>query len=80
MGSSELGSRVRRLAWPEAAAYVVLGAGFVLMTLGMLEIGGLFAVGAGFVVVIAGSVLLFARSVEATTPEEETFARQLRDL
>jgi hypothetical protein len=64
----------------EAVGTVLVGAGFAVMTLGMLEIGGLFAVFAGLVAVIVGCVLLFAGGVEAGTIEEEAFARQLRDL
>jgi hypothetical protein len=64
----------------EAAGYVVLGAGFVAMALGMFEIVGLFAIGVGLVVVLAGCLLIFARAAEAGTSEEEMFARQLRDL
>jgi hypothetical protein len=64
----------------EILGYLVLAAGFVVMALGMFEIGGLFAVGVGFVVVIAGCVAVFARSSRADTLDEEAFARQLRDL
>jgi hypothetical protein len=64
----------------EIAGYVVLGAGFVAMALGMFEIVGLFAIGVGLVAVLAGCLLVFARGAETGTDEEEVFARQLRDL
>jgi hypothetical protein len=64
----------------EVLGYLVLAAGFVVMALGMFEIGGLFAVGAGFVVVLAGCVIVFAGASRADTLDEEAFARQLRDL
>jgi hypothetical protein len=64
----------------EVLGYVVLAVGFVLMALGMFEIGGLFAVGVGFAVVLVGCVVVFARASRADTLDEEAFARQLRDL
>lgn len=49
------------------------------MTLGMLEIGGVFNVGLGLVLVVVGTPMMFARHDELELDEEE-FMRQLDDL
>ena len=57
--------------------------GFLLMTLGILEIGGLFNVGVGLVTTIGGSVVVFAgegRWPSDPLDGEEEFLRELDDL
>jgi len=51
--------RTRRPRVREIVAEALIGVGFVLMTLGILEIGGLFNVGVGFATIWVGCVLLF---------------------
>jgi hypothetical protein len=72
--------RLGRPAWPEALGTVGVAVGYLLIGLGIFEIGGLFAVGSGLIVVLVGCVILFARPSEADASDEEVFARQLRDL
>ena len=72
-------SRTRRLRAVEFVGYGSIAIGFVLMALGVLEIGGLFNVGLGLVLVIVGAPLMFGRSAEPELDEEE-FLRQLEDL
>jgi hypothetical protein len=63
----------------EIVGYGLIAIGFVLMALGVLEIGGLFNVGLGLILVIVGAPLMFGRNVEPELDEQE-FLRQLEDL
>jgi hypothetical protein len=63
----------------DGLGYAGIAIGFVLMTLGILEIGGLFNVTLGFVLVQGGCVVMFAGNGKDPDPAEE-FRRQLEDL
>lgn len=63
----------------DGLGYVCISIGFVLMTLGILEIGGLFNVTLGFALVQVGCVAMFAGVGEDPDAAEE-FRRQLEDL
>jgi hypothetical protein len=54
--------------------------GYVLITLGILEIGGLFNVLLGLLATSAGCVLMFAREERREFEEEAEFMRQLDEL
>ncbi len=73
-------SRTAKASVLDVLGYVGIAIGFVLMTLGILEIGGLFNVGLGLALVWGGCLMMFAgtRGHEADT--EEAFRRQLEDL
>ena len=73
------GSRTTRLRTLEVAGYGLIAIGFILMALGVLEIGGLFNVGLGLALVMVGAPMLFSRSAEPELDEKE-FMRQLEDL
>lgn len=64
----------------ERAGFAVVVAGYALMTLGILEIGGLFNVVVGFYATLAGCVLMFAREGEGEFEEEAEFRRRLDEL
>jgi hypothetical protein len=64
----------------ERAGFAVVVVGYALMTLGILEIGGLFNVGLGFYATWAGCVLMFAREERREFEEEAEFRRQLDEL
>ncbi len=59
-------------------AEAVVATGVVLMTLGILEIGGLFNVAVGFFTILAGCLLLFLRGDADELSWEEELSR-LRD-
>jgi hypothetical protein len=58
----------------------VVAVGYVVMTLGILEIGGLFNVVLGFFGAWAGCVLMFAREETREFEEEAEFRQQLDEL
>jgi hypothetical protein len=64
----------------ERAGYTAVVAGYLLMTLGILEIGGLFNVVLGLFATSAGCVLMFAREERREFEEEAEFRRQLDEL
>jgi membrane-bound ClpP family serine protease len=64
----------------ELLAYALLTAGFVLMVLGIFEVGGLFNVGLGFAMVWIGYLTTFANDTRLLRNEEDEFRRQLDDL
>ena len=64
----------------EPAGFVGVVVGYVLITLGILEIGGLFNVLLGLLATSAGCVLTFAREERRELEEEAEFRRQLDEL
>jgi hypothetical protein len=64
----------------ELLAYALLTTGFVLMVLGIFEVGGLFNVGLGFGMVWIGCFTMFAGDRRLLRNEEDEFRRQLDDL
>ncbi len=72
-------ARTTRLRGLEVVGYGLITIGFVLMALGVIEIGGVFNVGLGLVLVMVGAPLMLGRSEEPKLDEEE-FMRQLEDL
>jgi hypothetical protein len=67
--------RLRELV---ADALVVVG--FVLMVLGIYEIGGLFGLGSGFAVFWLGGLASFDDMRRVSRDEEEAFFRIAEDL
>ena len=63
----------------ELGGQALIVVGFVLMTLGMFEIGGLFNIGLGLAAVVAGCVALFSGENRRGL-DEEAFLRQLDNL
>jgi hypothetical protein len=64
----------------ELVADALLVVGFVLMVLGIYEIGGSFNIGAGFAVFWAGGLASFADMRRISLDEEEEFFRIADDL
>ena len=64
----------------ERGGFAVVVVGYALMTLGILEIGGLFNVVLGFYAACAGCVLMFSREERREFDEEAEFRRQLDEL
>ena len=64
----------------ELAGYVLVAVGYVVMTLGILEIGGLFNVALGFALAWGGCVLMFVGEGRREFDEEAEFRRQLEEL
>jgi hypothetical protein len=58
----------------------LVAAGYVVMTLGILEIGGLFNVVLGFYGAWGGCVLMFAQEGRREFEEEAEFRRELDEL
>jgi hypothetical protein len=69
-------SRARLL---ELVAYAVVATGCVLIVLGVLEVGGLFALAVGFAVVSIGGVVLLLAGEGRRVAEEEELFRRLED-
>jgi hypothetical protein len=63
------------IGFREILADALLVAGFVLMVLGIYEIGGLFNLAAGFVVLWAGALAALADMNRRLRDEEEAFFR-----
>ncbi|MCI0637090.1 MAG: hypothetical protein L0206_24715 [Actinobacteria bacterium] len=72
-------SRTTHVRTLEILGYGLIAVGFVLMALGVLEIGGVFNIGLGLALVVVGAPLMFGRRSEPELDEEE-FMRQLEDL
>jgi len=64
----------------EIVGYALVAVGYVVMTLGILEIGGLFNVVLGLAVAWAGCVLMFLGEERREFDEEAEFRRELEDL
>ena len=64
----------------EIVGYVLVAVGYVVMTLGILEIGGLFNVVLGLAAAWAGCVLMFLGEERREFDEEAEFRRELEDL
>ncbi len=58
----------------------LIAAGFVVMTLGILEIGGLFNVGLGLMMSCVGWVFSLGPEGDDLEDEEEAFRRELDGL
>jgi|SoimicmetaTmtLPB_FD_contig_41_13249925_length_551_multi_1_in_0_out_0_1 uncharacterized membrane protein YiaA len=63
------------IGFQEILADALLIAGFVLMVLGIYEIGGLFNVGLGFAVLWVGAIVALADMRRKTDDIEEAFFR-----
>ena len=64
----------------EIVGYTLVAVGYVVMTLGILEIGGLFNVVLGLAAAWAGCVLMFLGEERREFDEEAEFRRELEDL
>ena len=64
----------------EIVGYVLVAVGYVVMTLGILEIGGLPNIVIGFAIAWAGCVLMFLGEERREFDEEAEFRRELEDL
>ena len=72
--------RMPSIGLRELLADVLLIAGFVQMVLGIYEIGGLFNIGMGFVVLWAGALAAFADINRSLRKEKEAFFRIADDF
>ena len=73
-------SRTSRASLFDVLGFAGIAIGFVLITLGILEIGGLFNVTLGLSLVMGGCLAMFAGTKGDETDAEEAFRRQLEDL
>jgi len=73
-------SDTRRASPAELVGFAGIAIGFLLITLGILEIGGLFNVVLGFALVWGGCVTMFAGGRRHDDDAEEAFRRELEDL
>lgn len=73
-------SRTRRASLLDRLGFAAIALGFILMTLGILEIGGLFNLTLGLSLVMAGCLAMFAGTKGDEADAEEAFRRQLEDL
>ena len=73
-------SRTSRASLLDVLGFAAIAIGFVLMTLGILEIGGLFNVTLGLTLVMGGCLAMFAGTKDDGADAEEAFRRQLEDL
>jgi hypothetical protein len=64
----------------DRTGFALVAAGYVVMTLGILEIGGLFNVVLGFYGAWGGCVLMFAREGRREFEEEAEIRRELDEL
>ena len=64
----------------EIAGYVMVGVGYVVMALGIVEIGGLRNVVLGLAVAWVGCVVMFLGEERREFDEEAEFRRQLEEL
>ena len=64
----------------ELVGYVLVAVGYVVITLGILEIGGLFNVVLGLAAAWAGCVLMFLGEERREFDEEAEFRRELEEL
>lgn len=73
-------SRTRRASLLDRLGFAAIALGFILMTLGILEIGGLFNLTIGLSLVMGGCLAMFAGTKGDEADAEEAFRRQLEDL
>ena len=73
-------SRTTRVSLLDGLGFAAIAVGFALMTLGILEIGGLFNVTLGLSLVMGGCLAMFAGTKGDEADAEEAFRRQLEDL
>ena len=73
---------VRRpsIGFRELLADALLITGFVLMVLGIYEVGGLFNLGLGFAVLWVGAIIALADMTRKTRGLEEAFYRIANEL
>lgn len=64
----------------EIVGYVMVAVGYVVMTLGIVEIGGLRNVVLGLAVAWVGCVVMFLGEERREFDEEAEFRRQLEEL
>jgi hypothetical protein len=64
----------------EIVGYAMVAIGYVLMTLGIVEIGGLLNVALGLAAAWAGGVVMFLGEERREFDEEAEFRRQLEEL
>jgi hypothetical protein len=64
----------------ELLAYAIVGVGFVLMLLGIFEIGGLFNIAIGFAAVWIGGLLILSAERRRRRRVEDDLMRRLEDL
>jgi hypothetical protein len=64
----------------ERVGYGLVAVGYLVMTLGILEIGGLFNVVVGLVVAWGGCLLMFAGEVSRRSDEDAEFKRLIEEL
>jgi hypothetical protein len=64
----------------EIVGYLMVAVGYVVMTLGIIEIGGLRNVVLGLAVAWAGCVVMFLGEERREFDEEAEFRRQLEEL
>jgi hypothetical protein len=72
--------RMPSIGFRELLADALLITGFVLMVLGIYEIGGLFNLGLGFAVLWVGAIIAFADMTRKTRGLEEAFCRIANEL
>jgi hypothetical protein len=77
---SRTGSRNAPAQKIEWVGYGLVGVGYVVMTLGILEIGGLFNVVSGLLVAWSGCVLMFSGEMRRSSEEEAEFRKLVGDL
>ena len=77
---SRTGSRNAPAQRIERVGYGLVGVGYVVMTLGILEIGGLFNVVSGLFVAWTGCVLMFSGETRRSSEEEAEFRKLVGDL
>jgi hypothetical protein len=73
-------ARTTRASLLDGLGFATIAIGFVLMTLGILEIGGVFNVTLGLTLVMGGCLAMFAGTKGDEADAEEAFRRQLEDL
>lgn len=64
----------------ERVGYGLVAIGYAVMTLGILEIGGLFNVVCGLVAAWTGCILMFAGEVSGRSEVEAEFKRLIDEL
>ena len=64
----------------ERVGYGLVAVGYAVMTLGILEIGGLFNVVLGLVVAWGGCILMFGSEVRRRSGEDAEFERLVDEL
>ena len=72
--------RAERSERIERIGYGLVAMGYVVMTLGILEIGGLFNVVCGLLIAWAGCILMFGGEIRRRSDEEAEFRRVIEEL